>query len=164
MKEKKEGDKMCEKLFFLCFFVCFSVQVVVAQEAFILTDAEMDELENLLVNLKSENEQLMTKSEGLMSLAERLKIALEKRTESLNALRNSYDEFESETKKVMREMSSEIVRQEVMIKGLKKKVFTLTSLLVIISLALVTYIFFKVQHKGLLKNYLTFFFKGLRYC
>jgi len=138
---------MCKRLFFLCFFVCFSLQVVQAQEAFTLTLEEMGELESLLDSLKSENKQLMKKSEGLTSLAERLKGALERRTDSLNALKNSYDEFEIEAKKAMSEMSGKIVEQEVKIAGLKRKVLALTVAIVIMLLLLLIYLLLKVNWK-----------------
>ncbi len=138
---------MCKKLFFFWFFACFSLQVAVAQEVFTLTLEEMDELESLLENLKSENKQLMHKSEGLTSLAERLKEALEKRSESLNALQNSYDEFESEAKTAMSEMSGKIVEQDIMISTLKKKIITLTVIIVIMLLSLLIYILLKVNWK-----------------
>ena len=122
----------------------FLVQAVVAQEAFTLTAEEMVELESLLESLGQENKQLMMQSENLTKLAERLKEALEKRTASLDALQNSYDAYEKEAKRIMMEMSEKIVRQDEMIKTLKKKVVLMYVILLIIGISLAGYIGVKV--------------------
>ena len=137
----------CRMLLLLFFSVVF-VQVAVAQEAFILTNAEMEELERLLEALKNENEQLIVKSENLTSLSERLREALEKRTESLDALQNSYSEFERNSKKAMSEMSEMIVLQKERIKRLKIKIFVVSALLFLSLLVSTMYLVWKIKRGG----------------
>ena len=143
--------KKCWKKLALLLWLLFSVaflQVAVAQEAFILTSAEMEELERLLEALKSENEQLILKSENLTSLSERLREALERRTESLDALQNSYSEFERNSKKAMSEMSEKIVLQKERIKRLKIKIFVMSTSLFLSLLVSAIYLVWKIKKGG----------------
>ena len=137
----------CRMLLLLLFSVVF-VRVAVAQEAFTLTNAEMEELERLLQALKSENEQLIVKSENLTSLSERLREALERRTESLDALQNSYSEFERNSKKAMSEMSEKIVLQKERIKRLKIQIFVVSALLFLSLLVSTMYLVWKIKRGG----------------
>ena len=135
-------------LFLLALFSSVFVQVAVAQEAFTLTSAEMEELESLLDGLEKENKQLTKRQEGLTSLAERLKEALAMRDESLNALQNSYDAFEKDVKSKMSQMSSEIIEKEVRIKGLKRKFLMVSTLLFLTLLILAGYLVLKIRKGG----------------
>lgn len=132
-------------LFLLALFSSVFVQVAVAQEAFTLTSAEMEELESLLDGLEKENKQLTKRQEGLTSLAERLKEALAMRDESLNALQNSYDAFEKDAKMTMSKMSSEIVVQAQRIALLKKKIWSLLTLLFLMLLMMSVYVVLKIR-------------------
>ena len=151
----KEELKMAKgELFFYVMLLLLAlcslifVQVAVAQEGFILTTPEMEELERLLEGLKRENEQLMVRSEGLTSLAERLKEALAMRDESLSELQSSYDVFEKEVKMKMSKMSSEIIEKEVKIKGLKRKLFVVSTLLFLTFFVVGVYVVMKLKKGG----------------
>ena len=130
---KKEMRGLGYVLVFLSFLSLFFfvAQLAIPQEGFTLTSTEMSELENLLESLKKENRQLMTKSEGLRSLAQRLREALERRTESLDSLRSSYDEFEKDAKTAMNEMSFEIAKQKERIKRIKRMMLTIVIMLLL---------------------------------
>ena len=121
---------MKKYIFFLVFFFLSLLYLVPQDVQYIITEAELTELEKILQDLKMSNKTLQTDSQNLtMMQVKRLKRMLKKKEVILNSLKESYKKYESEAEGIIEAQKTEIEAKQKKISRLRKVVIVLSFLI-----------------------------------
>ena len=119
-----------EKTYFFLMFLFFSFFYLVPQDVqYIITEAELTELEKILQDLKMSNKTLQTNSQSLTMQVKRLKRMLKKKEAILSSLKESYKKYESEAEGIIEAQKTEIEAKQKKISRLRKAVIALSFLI-----------------------------------
>ena len=119
-----------KKYIFFLMFLFFSFFYLVPQDVqYIITEAELTELEKILQDLKMSNKTLQTDSQSLTMKVKRLKRMLKKKEVILNSLKESYKKYESEAEGIIEAQKAEIEAKQKKISRLRKAVIALSFLI-----------------------------------
>ena len=119
-----------KKYIFFLMFLFFSFFYLVPQDVqYIITEAELTELEKILQDLKMSNKTLQTDSQSLTMQVKRLKRMLKRKEVILNSLKESYKKYESEAEGIIEAQKAEIEAKQKKISRLRKVVIALSFLI-----------------------------------
>ena len=120
---------MKKYIFFLVFFFLSLLYLVPQDVQYIITEAELTELEKILQDLKMSNKTLQTDSQSLTMQVKRLKRMLRRKEVILNSLKESYKKYESEAEGIIEAQKAEIEAKQKKISRLRKAVIALSFLI-----------------------------------